>query len=61
MKSPEMPFAADDERWARAFAKLGMAGALTDAGYGELAEGLPDAETGGGLLARARARLGGRA
>jgi len=61
VKPPEVPFAANDPRWAEAFAKLGMAQSLRDAGYDNLAEGLSDAGAGagGGLLSRARSRLRG--
>ncbi len=61
VKPPEVPFAANDPRWAEAFAKLGMAQSLRDAGYGNLAEGLSESGggSGGGLLGRARSRLRG--
>ena len=61
VKPPEVPFAANDPRWAEAFAKLGMAQSLRDAGYGGLAEGIDEsgADSGNGLLGRARARLRG--
>jgi hypothetical protein len=38
VRPPEQVYAGDDPRWAAAFEKLEMRGALTDAGYGELAE-----------------------
>ena len=61
MKPPEVPFAANDPRWAGAFAKLGMAQALRDAGYAGLAEGVDEAgaASGGSLFGRARSRLRG--
>ena len=61
VKAPEVPFAANDPRWADAFAKLGMAQSLRDAGYAGLAEGIDGSagESGNGLLGRARARLRG--
>lgn len=40
VKEPEVPFAANDPRWATAFAELEMGEALVNAGYGSLAEGL---------------------
>ncbi len=40
VKDPEVPFAANDPRWATAFAELDMGEALVNAGYGRLAEGL---------------------
>ncbi len=59
VKAPEVQFAADDPRWAETFAKLGMRQALIDAGYPDLAEGAGEpAAGGGGLLGRARTRLG---
>ena len=68
VKPPEVPFAANDPRWTEAFATLGMRQALIDAGYPELAQGLPeDGSSGGGgeggllgRLARLRSNRAGR-
>lgn len=64
VKPPEVPFAANDPRWAEAFARLDMRQALADAGYPALAEGVPATDGGSdsasgrsGLLGRARSRL----
>jgi len=38
VRPPEMPYAAEDPRWADAFEQLGMADALVEAGYPELAD-----------------------
>ncbi|MEZ5155654.1 MAG: sulfotransferase [Solirubrobacterales bacterium] len=56
VKDPEVPFAATDPRWSEAFAKLGMAPALREAGYPQLAEsaGDPPARGIGRLLGRGR-------
>ncbi len=61
VKAPELQFAEGDPRWTEIFAKLGMRQALIDAGYADLAEGVAESASGGGrggLLGRARARLG---
>ncbi|MBA2523604.1 MAG: sulfotransferase domain-containing protein, partial [Solirubrobacterales bacterium] len=52
VRPPEVPFAAEDERWSQAFAALDMAAALTDAGYPELAAAANEAASaaGGGRL-----------
>lgn len=54
VKPPEVPYAATDPRWSDAFAQLGMRKALEDAGYPQLAEGVPERGPGerGGVLAR---------
>jgi hypothetical protein len=49
VKEPEVPYAATDPRWLEAFARLGMTGALRDAGYRGLADAVPAAPTGIGL------------
>lgn len=61
VRSPEIPFAAADPRWAEAFAALGMRDALADAGYPSLAETAADARAPSrlsGLMGRARSRMG---
>lgn len=57
VRAPEAPFAAHDPRWFDAFARLDLKQALADAGYPELAAATPEVN-GGGMLGRARARLG---
>jgi hypothetical protein len=49
VKDPEVPFAANDPRWSEAFARLDMAEALRDAGYGQLAETVGDPPSRRGL------------
>lgn len=57
VKEPEVPYAANDPRWIGAFAELDMAAALRDAGYGSLADAVPEPPARGGvrrLLGRRR-------
>lgn len=61
IRSPEVPYAANDPRWAEIFARLGMRDALEAAGYPALAEAAADARAPSrmrGLMGRARARVG---
>lgn len=60
VRAPEVPFAANDPRWAEAFAQLGMRDALEDAGYPVLAESAAEARDEkrlAGFVGRARARV----
>jgi hypothetical protein len=49
VKEPEVPYAATDPRWVEAFAELGMAAALREAGYDSLAKAVPAEPRSGGL------------
>ncbi len=60
VRAPEVPFAANDPRWAEAFAQLGMRDALENAGYPVLAESAAEARDEhrlAGFVGRARARV----
>ena len=62
VRSPEVPYAANDPRWTEAFARLGMRDALEQAGYPVLADAAADARAPTrfkGMFARARARMVG--
>lgn len=56
VRDPEVPFAANDPRWAEAFSRLDMREVLEQAGYPGLAESIGDARPQGGLLDRLRRR-----
>lgn len=49
VRPPEVPYAANDQRWSEAFTRLDMGETLRAAGYGGLAESLGDPPGSGGL------------